>query len=357
MPNPNLSEQLRNRAAENVTVEDGAVDIPNYLSLSAVPMQNQVIMDVPVDKFRDFFTADIGFRTQTTEEFMGLAHSIEENGLIEEVIARPIPNSDLYETIAGMHRVKAHKFLEKETVRAKVINVSDARAILIATETNLKRRQSISPIEMGYAFVPWIIVLARGIEMNEIAIITVFPGQTIRYTKTFHIRPVHIVGNTQVMLSDGTWLLGIPATDQAVILESPYYSYFPCLHTYILVRNGMFPIATNFGNRDFFGNNRVPTAPNLFYGGATNVTMGRWIEGAIDTPGDVDWVRLNGGVPERLTIQNLGGGQLTVSGYNLTGNRVFPFTMISANSQQNFELSHDVRYLRFSGATGGECMA
>jgi len=143
---------LKNRAAENEPLEHDDTDVFTYNSMVNVAAQDQIVRDIPVDKFKDFFTADIGFRPQTGNEFCALTESIKENGLLEDVIARPIPDSDFFEIIAGKHRVEVHRVLQKATVRTKVLNVSDARAVLIATETNLKRRQTISAIEKGYAY-------------------------------------------------------------------------------------------------------------------------------------------------------------------------------------------------------------
>ena len=160
MPKQTLSDKLKSRAAENAATENDDTDVLGYKSMAGIPAHNQVIMEVPVERFVKFFSADIGFRPQTEEEFNGLIKSIEDNGLIEEVIARPVPDSDLLEIIAGEHRVEAHRFLQRQ-VRTKIVTASTERAILIATETNLKRRESISPIEKGYAYKAQIDVLKQ----------------------------------------------------------------------------------------------------------------------------------------------------------------------------------------------------
>lgn len=117
-----------------------------------LPQKQFVVRELPVDKLRDFFSANIGFRPYTADELQALADSIEEDGLIDVVIVRPIPNCDEYEILSGMHRVRAFRLKSWSLVPCRVVEVANDRAVMIATEANLKRRQNLLPSERGFAY-------------------------------------------------------------------------------------------------------------------------------------------------------------------------------------------------------------
>ena len=107
---------------------------------------------IPVDKLRNFFTAQIGFRAYCQSDLEALAEDIQENGLLEYGIARPIPGTDEYEILSGRNRKDACVLLGWELIPFHVAVCEDARAIIIATATNLKRRQRLMHSERGWAY-------------------------------------------------------------------------------------------------------------------------------------------------------------------------------------------------------------
>ena len=79
-----------------------------------------------------------------------LADDIAENGLIENIKVRPSEHG--YEILSGHNRVNACKLLGRKEISADIEEVDDARAIVIATVTNLQRRQNLLPSERGWAY-------------------------------------------------------------------------------------------------------------------------------------------------------------------------------------------------------------
>ena len=74
------------------------------------------------------------FNQQDIED---LAASIEEIGLLQPIAVRRI--NDKYELIAGERRLKAHQFLNKNTIEVITIDASDEEVALLTLAENLKR--------------------------------------------------------------------------------------------------------------------------------------------------------------------------------------------------------------------------
>ena len=72
--------------------------------------------------------------------------------MLERIIVRSIPDSDEYEILAGHNRTAAWRMAGHDTIPAEVVVANDARAIIIATATNLLRRQELTIIERGKAY-------------------------------------------------------------------------------------------------------------------------------------------------------------------------------------------------------------
>lgn len=72
--------------------------------------------------------------------------------MLERIIVRSIPDSDEYEILAGHNRTAAWRMAGHNTIPAEVVVANDARAIVIATATNLLRRQELTIIERGKAY-------------------------------------------------------------------------------------------------------------------------------------------------------------------------------------------------------------
>lgn len=71
------------------------------------------------------------------QDIENLAASIEEIGLLQPIAVRRI--NDKYELIAGERRLKAHQFLNKNTIEVIIIDASDEEVALLTLAENLKR--------------------------------------------------------------------------------------------------------------------------------------------------------------------------------------------------------------------------
>lgn len=118
----------------------------------APPAANARLRDVPLDKLTPFFTADIGFRPYTPTQLEAFAGQLKEEGLMVRIIVRPMADSDSYEILAGHNRTSAARLAGWTEIPAEIVDADDARAIVIATSTNLIQRQGLSIIERGKAY-------------------------------------------------------------------------------------------------------------------------------------------------------------------------------------------------------------
>lgn len=115
----------------------------------SVPVQ---ICSLPLDKLVPFFTADIGFRPYSSSQLNAFAEQLNEEGLLVRIIVRPMAQGGCYEILAGHNRTNAARLAGWMEIPAEIVDADDARAIVIATSTNLIQRQNLSIIERGKAY-------------------------------------------------------------------------------------------------------------------------------------------------------------------------------------------------------------
>ena len=118
----------------------------------APPSAPSEICDLPLDKLDNFFTADIGFKPYSPAKLEAFAQQLQEEGLLVRIIVRRIPHSDRYEILAGHNRTAAARLAGWTKIAAEIVVADNARAISIATLTNLLQRQDLSIIERGKAY-------------------------------------------------------------------------------------------------------------------------------------------------------------------------------------------------------------
>ena len=135
--------------AVEVTVGDEAYEV---LFQGKLASSASKFCDLPLDRLRPFFTADIGFHPYPQEKLKAFSQQLAEQGIYERIIVRPIPESEDYETLAGHNRTEAWRLTGHATIPAEVVDADDARAVSIAVATNLLRRQDLTIIERGKAY-------------------------------------------------------------------------------------------------------------------------------------------------------------------------------------------------------------
>ena len=118
----------------------------------APPAANAHICDIPLDKLVPFSTADIGFKPYSQTQLQAFADQLNEEGLMVRIIVRSVAGSDLFEILAGHNRTNAARLAGWKSIPAEIVDADDARAVVIATSTNLIQRQNLSIIERGKAY-------------------------------------------------------------------------------------------------------------------------------------------------------------------------------------------------------------
>lgn len=148
-----MRDLLKQRMSAAQQVSEMEIGNRAYESLiDPLPVAASTIRELPVDKLRPFFTTDIGFHPYSPEKLRAFSQQLLEQGLLERIIVRSIPGSDEYEILAGHNRTVAWRMAGHDTIPAEVVAANDARAIIIATATNLLRRQELTIIERGKAY-------------------------------------------------------------------------------------------------------------------------------------------------------------------------------------------------------------
>lgn len=150
----NMNDLLKRRMAATQQASELEVGNEAYEKLfqATPPRQASRFCELPIDSLQPFFTADIGFHPYPPEKLEAFSQQLVEQGIYERIIVRPIPNSEQYEILAGHNRTRAWKLAGHSTVPAEIVDANDARAISIATATNLLRRQDLTIIERGKAY-------------------------------------------------------------------------------------------------------------------------------------------------------------------------------------------------------------
>lgn len=153
MSKQDISKLLKQRMAATQQASELQVGDEAYKTLFHSSSTSQTrICELPIDRLRPFFTADIGFKPYPSEKLTAFAEQLSIEGLFERIIVRPIPGSGNYEIIAGHNRTEAARLLGWQTISAEVVGADDERATTIAIATNLLRRQDLSVIERGKAY-------------------------------------------------------------------------------------------------------------------------------------------------------------------------------------------------------------
>ena len=149
-----MNELLRKRMVATQQASEQQTGDAAYERIFQMPVQQAETQfcDVPVDKLRPFFTADIGFHPYPSTKLEAFAEELKENGLYERILVRPIAGTDEFEILAGHNRTAAAKLAGWTDIPATVMTVNDQRAISIAIATNLLRRQDLTIIERGKAY-------------------------------------------------------------------------------------------------------------------------------------------------------------------------------------------------------------
>jgi len=87
----------------------------------------------------DLIDSNDRLRTADPAYVEGLAESIRIAGLDNPISVRPV--GERFQLIAGLHRLEAHRLLERSEIMASVLDVSEDEARLIEIDENLFRKR------------------------------------------------------------------------------------------------------------------------------------------------------------------------------------------------------------------------
>ena len=154
MGKANMNDLLKKRMAASQQASELQAGDEAYKKLfQEAPTSEAVqIRSLPLDKLVPFFTADIGFRAYPPSKLEAFAEQLNEEGLLVRIIVRPTTPEGSYEILAGHNRVSAAKLAGWTEIPAEIVDADDARAVVIATSTNLIQRQNLSIMERGKAY-------------------------------------------------------------------------------------------------------------------------------------------------------------------------------------------------------------
>lgn len=91
------------------------------------------------------------FKVETNTELFELMQSIEREGILEPLLARPNPRGDGYELISGHRRKAACEWAGKSEVPVIIRDLDDSQAVVAMVNSNL-HREHIKPSEKAFAY-------------------------------------------------------------------------------------------------------------------------------------------------------------------------------------------------------------
>ena len=110
---------------------------------------NSKIQYLPLDQLADF--KNHPFKVEMNTELFELMQSIEKEGVLVPLLARPNPAGEGYELIAGHRRKAACKWAGESEVPVIVLDLDDCQAVIAMVDSNLQR-EHIKPSEKAFAY-------------------------------------------------------------------------------------------------------------------------------------------------------------------------------------------------------------
>lgn len=107
------------------------------------------IQYLPLDQLVDF--KNHPFKVEMNTELFELMQSIEKEGVLVPLLARPNPVGEGYELIDGHRRKVASKWAGVDKVPVMVVELDDNQAVIAMVDSNLQR-EHIKPSEKAFAY-------------------------------------------------------------------------------------------------------------------------------------------------------------------------------------------------------------
>ena len=94
---------------------------------------------------------DHPFKVETNTELFELMQSIEKDGVLVPLLARPNPNGEGYELISGHRRKAACEWAGVTEVPVIIRDLDNCQAVIAMVDSNLQR-ENIKPSEKAFAY-------------------------------------------------------------------------------------------------------------------------------------------------------------------------------------------------------------
>lgn len=204
------------------------------ISRHSPPAENRIVklpLDCLVDYADEHFEEITGrpqpFRLYDEESLQSLADSIRENGVMQPIIVRPLPDGS-YQVIAGRNRRRASALCRLTTIPAIIKkDLDDVGAAMFMLDTNLEQRKGLCYSEKAYAYRMRIELQGRRGQRTDITgadkIDTLREvgkqNNDSRRTVAYLIRLTHLIPSLLRMVDDGT--LGFKAAVSVSYLSKP----------------------------------------------------------------------------------------------------------------------------------------
>ena len=111
--------------------------------------KHEKIAVIPLKQLKDF--KNHPFKVELNTELFELMQSIEKEGVLVPLLARPNPEGEGYEIVAGHRRKAACEWAGITDIPVVIRNLDDEQAIIAMVDSNLQR-ENIKPSEKAYAY-------------------------------------------------------------------------------------------------------------------------------------------------------------------------------------------------------------
>ena len=150
-----MKKETKETTVKTVNKKSTPEEINDFLDMAmakepAEKKQKPKLANIKLEKLHPF--EGHPYKVIDDESMEELKNSIEEKGLLNRIIVRPLENTqDEYETISGHRRVHAAELLGIKEVPAIIYFIDRDEATVLMVDSNCQR-ESVSPVERGKAY-------------------------------------------------------------------------------------------------------------------------------------------------------------------------------------------------------------
>ena len=150
-----MKKETKETTVKTVNKKSTQEEISNFLDMAmakepAEKKQKPKLSNIKIEKLHPF--KGHPYKVVDDESMEELKNSIEEKGLLNRIIVRPLENTqDEYEIISGHRRVHAAELLGIKEVPAVIYFIDRDEATVLMVDSNCQR-DSVSPVEKGKAY-------------------------------------------------------------------------------------------------------------------------------------------------------------------------------------------------------------